>query len=63
MRRPKDEESPSDQILIPFFVGALIYGQLDKALWIFGLAVLTDAFDGYIARMHSQKTILGILKG
>jgi len=46
-------------LLIPFFVGALIYGQLDKALWIFGLAVLTDAFDGYIARMHSQKTILG----
>lgn len=46
-------------ILIPFFVGALIYGHIDRAFWIFSLAVLTDAIDGYIARMHSQKTILG----
>ncbi len=46
-------------ILIPFFVGALIYGHLDRAFWIFSLAVVTDAVDGYIARMHSQKTILG----
>lgn len=46
-------------ILIPFFVGALIYQHLDRALWIFALAVVTDAIDGYIARVHSQKTTLG----
>ena len=46
-------------LLIPFFVGALIYGHLDRALWIFTLAVLTDAVDGYLARTRSQQTTLG----
>ena len=32
---------------------------MDRVFWIFSLAVVTDAVDGYIARMHSQKTILG----
>ncbi len=46
-------------LLIPLFVGALIYGHPNRAFWIFTVAVLTDAIDGYIARVHSQKTILG----
>ena len=46
-------------LLIPFFVGGLIYGHLDRALWIFILAVLTDAVDGYLARSRSQQTTLG----
>ena len=45
--------------LIPFFIGALIYGHLDRALWIFAGAVLTDAVDGYLARTYSQQTRLG----
>ncbi len=46
-------------LLIPFFVGALIYGHLDRAVWVFALAVVSDAVDGYIARVHSQMTTLG----
>lgn len=46
-------------ILIPFFVGALIYGHPNRAAWVFALAVITDAIDGYIARVHSQMTTLG----
>lgn len=52
-------------LLIPFFIASVIYYAPERqglrfiALFIFSLAVLTDAIDGYIARMKSQKTRLG----
>jgi len=46
-------------ILIPFFVILLIYNHIAIALCIFGLASITDATDGFIARKWNQKTRLG----
>lgn len=46
-------------ILIPFFVILLIYDHIAIALFIFGLASVTDATDGFIARKWNQKTRLG----
>ncbi len=46
-------------ILVPLTVIFLIDGSFAKALAIFTLAGLTDAFDGFLARVLSQKTILG----
>ena len=51
-------------LLIPLFIAAVIYYSPERqglrfiALFIFSLAVLTDAVDGYIARMKAQKTRL-----
>jgi len=46
-------------ILIPVFVGALVYKKNDYALIIFIFAAVTDFFDGLIARMRNQQTKLG----
>lgn len=52
-------------LLVPFFILSLIYYTPDKdilrwlALLIFSLAVVTDAVDGYVARIFGQKTTLG----
>jgi len=46
-------------ILIPFFIILLIYRYTSAALLIFGLASITDAMDGFIARRWNQKTRLG----
>ena len=50
---------------IPFFIACFLYYSPDKdflrfvALGIFLLAVISDAADGYIARVGKQKTKLG----
>lgn len=46
-------------IIIPVFVTAMIYRRYDYALYLFGLAAITDAFDGLIARATGQSTALG----
>lgn len=46
-------------ILIPLFVTSVIYRRYDYALWLFVIAALTDTFDGLVARLKSQKTLLG----
>lgn len=52
-------------LLIPFFIWAIIYYRPESdylrfvALGIFGLAVLSDAIDGYLARILKQRTTLG----
>lgn len=50
---------------VPFFITCLVYytpgkeGLRFTALLIFGLAAITDAVDGYIARVKKQRTELG----
>jgi CDP-diacylglycerol--glycerol-3-phosphate 3-phosphatidyltransferase len=52
-------------LLIPFFVGAIIYYSPENdflrfiALGIFIIGVISDGLDGYIARTRNQKTVLG----
>jgi cardiolipin synthase len=46
-------------VLIPVFTILLINGAFDQALWIFLAAAVSDALDGFVARMFSQKTTLG----
>lgn len=46
-------------ILIPVFVTAIIYKRYDYALYLFGIAAVTDMLDGLIARVTGQKTALG----
>jgi cardiolipin synthase len=48
-------------IVTPFFIAAIIYSKLDIALFIFILAVISDAADGFIARALKQKTELGTI--
>lgn len=55
-------------LLVPFFVAMLLkYRQMHLehfrlyAIFIFGLAVITDALDGAIARIRHKKTQLGTL--
>jgi len=48
-------------ILIPFFIAAVVYSKLEIALFIFILAVISDAADGFIARTLKQKTALGTI--
>lgn len=45
--------------LIPLFIIAVLNGESRKALLIFGIAGLTDALDGYIARFWHQESLLG----
>ena len=47
-------------LLIPIFVIFLIDGAFIKALGIFTIGALTDAIDGFIARITGQRTILGL---
>ena len=46
-------------VLIPAFVILIIYGHLGWALIVFGIAGLTDALDGLLARWSGQRTSLG----
>ena len=46
-------------LLIPAFVLLVLYGYLGAALATFGIAGLTDALDGLIARKAGQRTSLG----
>jgi cardiolipin synthase len=45
--------------LIPLFIIAVIEGQPKRALWIFAIAGITDALDGFIARFFHQQSALG----
>jgi len=46
-------------LLIPCYIGLLIYGRFELALIVLLVAGLTDALDGAIARMKNQHTRLG----
>jgi cardiolipin synthase (CMP-forming) len=46
-------------LLIPCYIGLLVYGRFDEALIVLLVAGLTDALDGAIARMKNQYTRLG----
>ncbi len=46
-------------LLVPFFVGFLLYERYDYALITLALAGLTDGLDGTIARYANQRTQLG----
>ena len=46
-------------MLIPAFVLLTVYGYLGAALLVFLIAGVTDALDGLIARVTSQRTSLG----
>ena len=46
-------------LLVPVFVGLIVYGYPRWALIVFLLAGLTDALDGMIARVLNQRTTLG----
>ncbi|MBN2097094.1 MAG: CDP-alcohol phosphatidyltransferase family protein [Candidatus Omnitrophica bacterium] len=54
-------------LLIPVFVATIMYYSPEKdflrllAIGIFLLAILTDALDGYIARITGQRTKLGTI--
>ncbi len=45
--------------MIPFFIMALVYGHAVAAFYIFLIAGITDALDGFIARYFNQRTALG----
>jgi cardiolipin synthase (CMP-forming) len=46
-------------ILVPFFIGLMIYGHFRLAAAVFLVACVTDALDGMIARLRDQRTELG----
>jgi len=48
-------------VLVPFFIGSIIYSRLDIAFIFFFIAVLSDGLDGFIARATNQKTQLGTI--
>lgn len=45
--------------LVPVFIIAVRYGEPKKALLIFVAAGITDALDGFIARIAKQQSLLG----
>jgi len=54
-------------LLVPFFIGTVLYFSPDRpylrwiALGLFLTAVISDIIDGYIARVHHQKTKAGAI--
>lgn len=48
-------------LLIPVFVGLLVYGQYGYGLGVLVLAGITDGLDGIIARLANQRTRLGAI--
>ncbi len=45
--------------MIPLFIIALLNGEAGKALFVFVVAGLTDALDGFLARVFEQASALG----
>jgi cardiolipin synthase len=45
--------------MVPFFVLAVWEHDFSLALWIFIIAGLTDAFDGYLARRMDMQSLIG----
>lgn len=45
--------------LIPWFVVAVLDGRSSQAFWVFVVAGITDALDGFIARFWKQQSVLG----
>jgi len=45
--------------MVPFFVLAVWEHDFTLALWIFIIAGLTDAFDGYLARRMDMESLIG----
>lgn len=48
-------------LLIPVFVGLLVYGNYGYGLGVLVLAGITDGLDGIIARLANQRTQLGAI--
>ncbi|MBU0549001.1 MAG: CDP-alcohol phosphatidyltransferase family protein, partial [Candidatus Omnitrophica bacterium] len=54
-------------LTVPFFIACLLYYSADKdylrfiALFIFILAVFSDAVDGYIARIKKEHSPAGLI--
>lgn len=48
-------------LLIPAFAALILYNDLPRALWVFLLAGITDALDGFVARHFRQRTTLGTI--
>lgn len=48
-------------LLVPLFIGLVVYSKLNMALIVFTFAVITDALDGYVARVMNQRTKLGAM--
>jgi len=46
-------------VSIPLFIILMSYGRYRAAFAVFGFAALTDALDGFVARLFRQKTALG----
>jgi cardiolipin synthase (CMP-forming) len=46
-------------LLVPVYIGLLVYGRFDHALIVLLFAGITDALDGTIARRANQRTQLG----
>ncbi len=46
-------------LLVPLFVLSLIWHLMGYALFVFALAAVTDALDGFLARWLHQRTLLG----
>ena len=46
-------------LAVPFAVWLIMRGQLLAAFWIFVLASLSDAVDGYIAKRFNLRTVIG----
>jgi len=44
---------------IPIFVGLVFYGKKEAAFFIFLSAGISDAIDGFLARILNQRTVLG----
>jgi len=47
-------------VLVPLFVLAVLDGRIDRALIVFAIAGISDALDGFIARVWKQQTVLGL---
>ena len=56
---PANQLTLTRVMLVPAFVILTVYGHFGWALIVFGVAGLTDLFDGLIARKFSRRTDLG----
>ena len=48
-------------ILVPVFIACVLYYRLGLALAVFIAAAVTDALDGYLARVRNERTKLGAI--